>query len=432
MNRRRRVLVVAYYFPPIGGGGVNRTIQVVRALVRAGWQPLVLTVDDAAWSRDPELSERIPDFVKVLRIPNPDWGRVVVRSGGRPRPGAGRGRLQRWLVPDLHVGWSLLASGVAATLALARNIDAIYTSAPPYSIHTAGLVARRLGIPWLADFRDAWTLFPGRADLPSKRMALERRMEETVMKRANRILFASEAVRQRYLPRVSGLADRSETVLTGFDAEEFRTAQQVAPDPLRFSLVHAGSASLDAKKATFLSFLDGLELWRRREPDVVETVDISFLGGDCSLREAISARGLAGWVRVEPPVSRVALPHRLRLAHRCLHLAPAGHLGADLVPGKLFDAVGAERRLLALAPEGPISRFIRELDIGEAVSPHDLEAVVSALSKARRCATSQGQPPGPGPSARINLDVRSTMARVVRALETVCPQGGAPCPSASA
>jgi hypothetical protein len=257
-------------------------------------------------------------------------------------------------------------------------------------------------------------------------------MEEAVMKRANRVLFASEAVRRRYLARVSGLAHRSETVLTGFDPGEFQPAQGVAPDPLRFSIVHAGSASLDGKTATFLCFLDALRLWSRREHDVADTVEVAFVGGEPSLRGAIAARGLGAWVKVEPPVSRVALPGRLRRAHRCLHLAPAGNLGADLVPGKLFDAVGAGRRLLALAPEGPVSRLIEDLDLGEAIPPDDLEGLGASLSEARRSARSQDQPPGPGASALRRIDVRLTMTRVVRALETACGQGGVSCPSPSA
>jgi glycosyltransferase involved in cell wall biosynthesis len=429
---RRRVLVVAYYFPPLGGGGVNRTVQLVRRLVRAGWQPLVLTVDDAAWARDTALSRRIPPQVKVLRIPNPDWGRVVVRAGGRPQPSAGRGRLQRWLVPDLHVGWSLLASGVAATLAVARAIDAVYTTAPPYSAHAAGLAARRLGIPWIADFRDAWTLCHARRDLPPRRIVLERRLEEAVMKRANRVLFASEAVRRRYLARLSGLAHRSETVLTGFDPEEFRGAEEVVPDPLRFSIVHAGSASRDEKTDTFLCFLEALRLWSRREYGVADTVEVAFVGGEPSLREAIAVRGLARWVKVESSVSRVALAGRLRRAHRCLYLAPVGDFGADPVPGKLFDAVGAGRRLLALAPEGPVSRLIEDLDLGEAIPPDDLDGLIASLSEARRSARLQGQPPGPGASALRSLDARFTMSRVVRALEAACQQGGVSCPSPSA
>jgi len=421
--------VVAYYFPPLGGGGVNRTVQLVRALVRAGWQPLVLTVDDAAWAHDPELVRRIPPRVEILRIPNPDWGRVVRRAGGRPQPGAGRGRLQRWLMPDLHVGWSFLAGAVAAGLAVARAIDAIYTTAPPYSAHCTGLVARRLGTPWLADFRDAWTLCHARQDLPPRRIALERRLEESVMRRADRVLFASEAVRRRYLRRVPGLARRSETVLTGFDPEEFRGVGEVSPDPLRFSIVHAGSASHDRKSETFIRLLEALRLWSRKEHDVADTVEVSFVGGEPSLCEAIAARGLAGWVKVEPPVSRIALPGRLRRAHRCLYLAPAGDFGADPVPGKLFDAAGAERRLIALAPRGPVSRLIEDLDLGEAIPPDDLDGLVAGFSRARRSARLRGGPSLPGASARRSLDARLTMSRAVHALESACQQGGASCPS---
>jgi hypothetical protein len=124
-------------------------------------------------------------------------------------------------------------------------------------------------------------------------------------------------------------------------------------------------------------------------------------------------------VKVEPSVSRLALAGRLRRAHRCLYLAPAGDFGADPVPGKLFDAVGAGRRLLALAPEGPVSRLIEDLDLGEAIPPDDLEALVANLSEARRSARSQPATPGPGASARRRLDVRLTMSRVVRALEAM-------------
>ena len=239
------------------------------------------------------------------------------------------------------------------------------------------------------------------------------------MRRANRVLFASEAVRRRYLLRLPDLARRSETVLTGYDPEEFRGAEAVVPDPLRFSIVHAGSASHDEKTDTLLRFLDALRLWSRRDHDVAETVEVAFVGGEPSLRDAIAVRGLSRWVKVESSVSRVALAGRLRRAHRCLYLAPAGDFGADPVPGKLFDAVGAGRRLLALAPEGPVSRLIEDLDLGEAVPPDDLEGLVANLSEARCSARSQLATPGPGASARRRLDVQFTMSRVVRALEAM-------------
>ena len=87
-----RALVVAYYFPPLGGGGVNRTLKLVRGMAAAGWQPLVLTVDDAAWTRDPDLLAQVPARARVLRIPNPDWGRIG-RDWPRPADIEARARL---------------------------------------------------------------------------------------------------------------------------------------------------------------------------------------------------------------------------------------------------------------------------------------------------------------------------------------------------
>src|SRR5271166_6551100 len=132
MTRRRahvsrpRALIVAYYFPPVGGGGVARTLRLVRALAAAAWRPIVVTVDRAAWAQDPGLVGEVPPATTVLRVPNPDWGRVAAGAGSGPAPGRGRGRLQRWLVPDLHVGWSTLAATVTASLAAARAVDVVY------------------------------------------------------------------------------------------------------------------------------------------------------------------------------------------------------------------------------------------------------------------------------------------------------------------
>jgi len=209
-SRKRSALVVAYYFPPVGGGGVARTLELVGALARSGWRTIVLTVDAAAWVQDPALLAKVPPGAAVLRVPNPDWGRVALRAGGRPAPGRGRGRLERWLVPDLHLGWSALASAAASSLALVRAVDVVYTTSPPYSAQAVGLVAHALGVPWVADFRDAWTENHARTHLAPWRRRLEERFEEAVLRRADRVVFASDGARDRALRRLPQLAERSE------------------------------------------------------------------------------------------------------------------------------------------------------------------------------------------------------------------------------
>ncbi len=417
MSPRGRVLVLAYYFPPLGGGGVNRTLKVVGALEAAGFAPLVLTVDDAAWPRDPELLEAVPPRTRVIRLPNPDWGRVPARAGATPEAGRGRGRLRRWLVPDLHVGWSALAACFAAGLARASDVRAVYTTCPPYSAHAGGWLARRLGVPWVADFRDAWTLYDGRQDFPRWRKAVERRLEEAVLRGADRVLFASEGVRQRYLGRVPDLDRRSETVLTGFDPAESAAAEAIRPGPGPLSLVHAGRALQDRKAPTFHRLLDALARWQRRDAAVSQVVEVSFVGAEAGVAAAIERAGLSAWVRVEEALPRAALPERLARAHRCLYLAPFGASAADPVPGKLFDAAGAGRRLLALAPRGAVTQLIEGLDLGEWADPREPEQVLARLASLD--GERSGGPRPPGARGRAALDARASMARVVAAVEAV-------------
>jgi hypothetical protein len=412
--------VVAYYFPPIGGGGVARSLHLVRALAEAGWRLIVLTADRAAWPQDPALLQRVPRSVTVLRIPNPDWGRVAVRSGRQPAPGRGRGRLERWLVPDLHVGWSALAAAAASSLALVRAVDVVYTTAPPYSALAAGLTARALGVPWVADFRDAWTENHARTHLPPWRRRVEERFEGAVLRRADRVVFASDGARDRALRRVPGLAWRSETVLTGFAPEELgRCANPSPTQSTHLELVHAGSALLDRKAATFERCLRALAEWARRDPSVRSTVRLRFVGIEAEAATRIRQAGLDGWVHGEEAVSREALGRLLRGAHASLYLAPEGERGGDPIPGKLFDAVGAARPLVALAPPGALSRLVHDRGLGWVVDPESAQQLIGCLEGLRGRVLG-GQPlPGPGAAIRASLCTTATMPRLVSTLQRV-------------
>jgi len=425
----RRALVVAYYFPPLGGGGVGRSLKLVRALVRDGWSVSVLGVDDAAWTRDESLCAEVPDAVSVLRLPNPDWGRIARRT---PRaaplaPGAGRGRLARWLVPDLHVGWSALAAGAATLFAAAGAVDVVYTSAPPYSAHAAGLAARLAGVPWVADFRDAWTDNYDRQDLPRWRRRLEAGLERAVLRRADRVIFASEGARARAIARLPELALRSETVHSGFDREAFADAvrapgARAGAAPV-LELVHAGSVLLDRKSETLDVLLASLRAWAAREPAVPDTVRIRFVGAEPAAAARLSASGLGPWVGAEPALPRRALPARLAAADACLHLAPPGALGGDPIPGKLFDAVGARRTVVSIARPGAVTRLVRERGLGVAVAPEP-EAVVRALERLRRARLAGEALPRASDAAREALCSARTLPRLVAALEAAAGARG--------
>ena len=434
--RRPRVLVAAYYFPPVGGGGVTRTLHAVRGLAGAGLEPWVLTVDDAAWARDASRQAEVPPQARVLRLPNPDWGRVAAwvarrRGAAAPAAGAGAGRLRRLAVPDLHVGWSALAAGVASILTAVRAVDLVYSTSPPYSAAAVGALARALGVPWLADFRDGWTCCPTRADLPPRRVALERRMEDAVLQRADRVLFASEAVRARCAARVPGLAARSETLLTGYEPGEFAEARRTpapAPDTLR--IVHAGSLLGARREDTCARFLAALRTWLAREPEA--RVRVCFLGAEPAAAAALASAGLRDVLEVAPALARAALPAALAGSHLCLALQPPGPRGGDPVPGKLFDAAGAGRPVLGLAGPGAFADLVARLRLGAVCDPGDAEGVVRALSVAwRRVRRGESALPFDPGGAR-ELSCARFASRLAALCTGLAAREGLPCPSPSA
>lgn len=433
-RRRPRVLVVAYYFPPVAGGGVSRTLKALAALDAAGLDAVVLTVDDAAWAHDPGLATRVPPGTRVVRVPNPDWGRVAARAPVTSAAGTpgGRGLLRRWLVPDLHVAWSLLAAPVAAGLAATGAVDLAYVSAPPYSAFAAGLAAGAAGVPWIADFRDGWTCCPTRADLPPRRVALERRLEDAVLRRADRVLFASEGPHRRCTERVPGLGARSEVVLSGYDPAEFGAVRGRRPAAGRLELVHAGTVLTNRRGPALDALLGALAALREEVPDLAARVRLRLLGGEGALAARVRAAGLADVVRLEPGVPRARLADELASAHGAVVLAPEGARGPEPIPGKLFDAAGAGRPVLALSAPGPLPELVARAGLGRVVDPGDAAGLRAELRAAmgRASRGALAWPLAPEGVAGLAAPVR--MERLVDACRDLLAAREVACPSPSA
>jgi hypothetical protein len=115
-----------------------------------------------------------------------------------------------------------------------------------------------------------------------------------------------------------------------------------------------------------------------------------------------------------------------------VYLAPAGRGAADPVPGKLFDAVGAERPLLAVSPRGPVRDLVQRLGLGIVAHPDDRAGLVAQLAELHRRVLDDEILPGPDPAAYTELSSRTAVARVIETLERVCARERVPCGSPSA
>ena len=135
----RHVLIVSWWFPPLAGGGVHRPLQFVRRLVQRGLRVSVLTgVPPRGERQDRELLDKVPDGVRIVRVPLLDpfraWSWWKERRGvvaGAPAPlsepalspgGSATPDAPRWrdlvteaiALPDRWLPWLPLAVARAA------------------------------------------------------------------------------------------------------------------------------------------------------------------------------------------------------------------------------------------------------------------------------------------------------------------------------
>lgn len=381
--RPPRLLMIVNFFPPAGGGGVYRPLSFVKYLSRLGWDLTVVTPRPGEfWISDPELADQVPSAVRVVRTASLSGLRLLAaaRGGGggagARRSSAGFGALRRLgelaLLPDTYAGWIPFAFAAADRLAGSERFDAIYSTSPPDSSHLAArAVARRRRIPWVADFRDPVINLRLRDPATPLHRALLERMERSV-ERADLVLVTTEEQEEAVLRR--NPRARVARIPNGYDEEDF--AGEAAPPPAdAFTVTHCGMLTLGR---SVRPFLEGLAIFARSSPERAAATRVSFVGARESANEEWARRlGLAQAVRFEDNLPHRAVVRRERESHVLLLVKHDDPRYSGLVPGKLYEYIGARRPILAVVPEGEAARIVRRLNRGE-VAGIDRPAEVAA------------------------------------------------------
>jgi glycosyltransferase involved in cell wall biosynthesis len=201
----RQALIVAYYFPPLGGIGSLRVTGYATHLPEYGWSPTVLAPRNGAYYRDPGLSFDEARVVRTASIELSRAGKRVLRAGGDDTTPAAVGGLRASLrglarsalyFPDPQVGWYAPAVLSARRALRGRRFDAVFSSSFPITAHlVARTLHRRLGVPWVAEFRDPWSAMLA-ADDPIRGRAL--RLERSLAREADAVVMTSPSWATRH------------------------------------------------------------------------------------------------------------------------------------------------------------------------------------------------------------------------------------------
>ena len=352
----RRVLIIIYYWPPTGGSGVQRWVKFAKYLPSLGWQPVVYTPSNPEQlAVDESLLAEIPAEVEVLKQPIREPYAIYHKLMGR---GSGKGagvnpinsqkkcwkqRLMLWIrsnffVPDPRAGWVRPSVGFLCRYLSEHPVDVIVTTGPPQSVHLIGRgLHRRLGVPWVADFRDPWTRMFFFENLPLLPWVRRRhfKMEQSVLDEATAIVSVTPRVQADFAARTS---TQVHLITNGYDESDFAVELPVRNDG-KFRVVHTGLFASDGNPLELWNALAGL---CSESADFASRLEIRLAGKvDPEIVEAITEAGLGAQLRLLGYLPHPESVTELRQADIILLPLRHGPEYSKVYPGKIFECMAA-------------------------------------------------------------------------------------------
>ncbi|HZT91514.1 MAG TPA: glycosyltransferase [Gaiellaceae bacterium] len=394
----RRALVLAYHFPPVGGAGVQRNAKFVKYLRDFGYDPTVVTgpgrSNDRWAPQDEVLSRDLPHDVRVERFDGPE-----------PAQSAARRRAERYLsYPGPWIRW--VRSGMVEAAGRAGgNASIVYASLEPYEIAPAAAeVAKRLGVPWVADLQDPWALdemlvYPSRAHRRIALAAMRR-----ALRAADAVVMNTPEARHRVLERFPELnPQRVVSITNGYDAADFAAPAPATPDDGVFRIVHTGylhtqlglqhrrtrairrllggaMSGVDILTRSHVYLLQAVENLVKEDPDAAGRIEIHLAGVTSDADRAAAAR--SPFVHVHgylPHDQTVELMRQADLLFLPMHKLDGG-ARVGIVPGKTYEYMASGRPILAAVPAGDVRDFLEAAGTASICDPDDVTAMRAIVS----------------------------------------------------
>jgi len=390
-----RALIITYYWPPAGGGGVQRWVKMTKYLREFGVEPVIYTPEDPDYPAiDKSLLKEMPEGIEVVRLPIWEPYHFYRKITGRRKDekiysgfisdtkGESLGQKLavfirgNFFIPDARKYWIRPSVRFLQKYLQKHPVDIIISTGPPHSMHMIGMgVSDATGIPWIADFRDPWTNidFYKQMRLSTRADRIHRRLEREVLQKADRVVTVS----QSWARDMETLSNRKVDVITnGFDPADFVDDEEPGEE---LSLTHVGSISIERNA---IMLWEAIEEVLERSEEIALKFKLRLIGPvDQAVISAIKQWPLLGdrfeHIPWQDHSSAVLSIKRSRVLLLLVNDSPNS---AGRLPGKLFEYLGASRRVLSIGPKkGDVLEILRQSGAGVCIPLNDKAGMVNAL-----------------------------------------------------
>lgn len=361
-----RLLIISPHFPPVNAPDMQRVRMSLPYFVDAGWEVVVLTVDDHEPQAplEPDLLLTIPAAVRVVRVHafSRRWTRYF-----------GMNNLGLRVLPFIHNNASQLLHD--------EHFDLVFFSTTQFILMPLGRLWRyEFGVPYVIDLQDPWLneyySLPGSPRPPGgwKFMfayATAKLLEGWTLERAAHVISVSEQYLQTLQQRYAWWRASHGSVLTfGAPEADLALARQklkelppLLPATPSLKIAYAGRLGPDMLPALVTLFAALARCQGAARPIELFFYGTSYAPTDKAMSTTTALaleHGIAHRVH-ERPV-RVGYLDALRLMLECDLTLLLGSADKAYSPSKIYPTLLTRRPALAVAPQGSVlERKIEEL-----------------------------------------------------------------------
>lgn len=408
IDNRRHILFILAYFPPYLSVGVWRNLALIKYFVEKNWKVTVVTLpDNLNWTKDYNLCAQVPSQVAVIRTllwspANRFWRETnnlhyetkpIRKKEKIFSPAANSLKIifykgiQNWFIPDLLITWFPTALLRVLKLFSTERFDLIYSSSPPETVHLIALILSKISrIPWISDFRDAWTTEPNRPNYNKIRIKIESILESSVIKRSSRVITVSDGISGDLGRWLENEAKKKIIMISnGYDVEDFINLPKVElpnSDETKVKFLYTGTLG---GKRTGRRFFEAIRILIDKNPSFTDKFHVYFVG-----RISDEECGYAYHLGLEKQISFLGVfTHKQTLAYQVsadilvlIISEQSTSTSSHVLTGKMFEYIGAKKPIFAIIPEGGVAaKLIEENNLGWVVDPESPDSISIGLSK---------------------------------------------------
>lgn len=383
------VIVVSYYFPPMGLSGVQRTLKFVKYMPDYNWRPTVVTTGKTGYfAHDNTLLKELEGKeIEIVRTEGFDPNSLLKKFGTIKYPRESVRKLfnrlsQTFFIPDNKISWAKKALIKVEELVSTRKYDAIFITAPPFSAFSEiTKIKKKYDIPIIFDYRDLWygsyfSVYP----TPYHKYK-HKNLEYFSLKAADKILVTNRKIKEKLLQNYPFLSFDDVVIMRhGFDQEDFdRNSATPKEKKEKLVITHSGNF---IEYSTPKFFLEAFKKLTIERPDIAANFELHFVGIIGRHNEKLIKRlKLEPFVKLHGYIDHNETIKKIKSSD-VLWLQVGRKRNIDaILPGKLFEYVGARKPILGCVPEGAAKFALEEYKASYITEPENIDQIKTELIK---------------------------------------------------